>query len=52
MILVDSSVWIDYFHGTVSRESGFLAGSFGESHAARETVVFPPGLANSARIAY
>jgi predicted nucleic acid-binding protein len=30
MILVDSSVWIDYFHGTVSRETDFLDRALGE----------------------
>lgn len=30
MILVDSSVWIDYFHGAVSRETEFLDRSIGE----------------------
>jgi predicted nucleic acid-binding protein len=30
MILVDSSVWIDFFHGTDSRETDFLDKSLGE----------------------
>jgi predicted nucleic acid-binding protein len=34
MILVDSSVWIDFFHGTDSRETEFLDKALGETPVA------------------
>ena len=34
MILVDSSVWVDYFNGTVSRETDFLDATLGSEPVA------------------
>jgi predicted nucleic acid-binding protein len=31
MILVDSSVWIDFYNGTITRETDFLDRALGET---------------------